>query len=88
MCSQPQKSKIKAEKAQNYGIFQQNMCVQLAVQSVSQRNKTPLWAMEISPSLGLVPPPARPALDTVWWGERKGRWVTMGRLFDSIPMTE
>ena len=46
MCSQPQKSKIKAEKAQKYGIFQQNMCVQLAVQSVSQRNKTPLTRVQ------------------------------------------
>lgn len=41
MYSQPQIPKIKAEKAQKYGVFQQNMCVQLAVQSVSRTNKTP-----------------------------------------------
>ena len=65
MCSQPQKSKIKAEKAQKYGIFQQNMCVQLAVQSVSQRNKTPPVARDISPGFGRLPPPVRAWADTV-----------------------
>ena len=54
----------------------------------SSRNSTPLWLMEISPGLGLVPPPTRPALDTVWWGLRKGRFVTMGSLALSVPMTE
>jgi len=78
MCSQPQNPKIKAEKAQNYGIFQQNMCVQLAVQSVSQTNKTPVWARLISPGRGFEPPPDMATLETVWWGERKGRVFTMG----------
>ena len=55
---------------------------------ISSRNSTPLWAREISPGLGLEPPPASPALDTVWWGERNGRWVTRGLLGVSIPMTE
>ena len=42
----------------------------------SSRNKTPLWANEISPGFGMFPPPERPAAETVWWGARKGRvWI-------------
>lgn len=51
MCSQPQNLKIKAEKAQKYGVFQQNMCVQLAAQSVSLTNKTPCYDKEITPNM-------------------------------------
>ena len=35
------------------------------IAGISSRNSTPLWAREISPGLGLEPPPASPALDTV-----------------------
>ena len=31
----------------------------------SSKNKTPLWAREISPGLGLLPPPAKATFDTV-----------------------
>ena len=51
--------KINAEKARKYGVFQQVTGIQKAVQSVSQGNKTPLWAREISPGRGTVPPPDR-----------------------------
>lgn len=53
--------KINAEKARKYGIFQQVTGIQKAVQSVSQGNKTPLCASEISPGFGNIPPPASPA---------------------------
>ena len=33
----------------------------------SSRNRTPWCAIEISPGRGFVPPPARPALEIVWW---------------------
>ena len=36
------------------------------------------YCLVISPGFGTVPPPARPAADTVWWGARKGREVTSG----------
>ena len=65
MYSQPQISKIKAEKAQKYGVFQQNRCVQLAVQSVSQTNKTPWCAREISPGESALPPPDMAAAESV-----------------------
>ncbi len=39
----------------------------------SSRNKTPLWASEISPGWGVLPPPTRPASLTEWWGDRNGR---------------
>lgn len=55
--------KINAEKARKYGVFQQVTSIQKAVQSVSQRNKTPPEARDNSPGLGTFPPPVRP------WGE-------------------
>ena len=39
----------------------------------SSRKRTPLWAREISPGPGMVPPPSRPTSEMVWCGERKGR---------------
>ena len=42
----------------------------------SSRKSTPLWASDISPGLGIAPPPERPAGETVWCGERKGRAVS------------
>ena len=41
-----------------------------------------------SPGFGLEPPPARPALEMVWWGARKGRRVSSGSFGLSRPMTE
>ncbi len=38
----------------------------------SSKNSTPLWAREISPGRGMAPPPDNPAVEMVWWGERKG----------------
>ena len=54
----------------------------------SSKNSTPLCAKEISPGFGTVPPPAIPATETVWWGERKGRWFTNGFLLSSVPAME
>jgi hypothetical protein len=39
----------------------------------SSKNKTPLWANEISPGFGIFPPPTKPAWLIVWCGARKGR---------------
>ena len=58
--------KINAEKARKYGVFQQVAGIQKAVQSVSQGNKTPLWAREISPGRISGPPPASAAAEVVW----------------------
>ena len=35
-----------------------------------------------------MPPPAMPPAEIVWWGERKGRWVSRGWSFVVRPMTE
>lgn len=40
----------------------------------SSMKRTPLWARDISPGPGMLPPPSRPTSLMVWWGERKGRW--------------
>ena len=34
----------------------------------SSRNRTPLWAIEISPGCGVLPPPTSPASLTEWCG--------------------
>lgn len=39
----------------------------------SSKNKTPLWAKEISPGWGYCPPPTKATSEMVWWGDRKGR---------------
>ena len=39
----------------------------------SSRNRTPWWAMLISPGWGTCPPPTIPASEIVWWGLRNGR---------------
>lgn len=57
--------KINAEKARKYGVFQQVAGIQKAVQSVSQGNKTPPVARDISPGFGRLPPPVRAWADTV-----------------------
>ena len=41
MCDKAVMGKINAEKARKYGVFQQIIGIQKAVQSVSQGNKTP-----------------------------------------------
>ena len=51
----------------------------------SSRNKTPLWASEISPGPGMLPPPAKPADEMVWCGVRKGRVPRSGRSAGSSP---
>src|SRR6267143_1914830 len=39
----------------------------------SSRNRTPRWALVISPERGTAPPPPiRPAAEMLWWGARKG----------------
>ena len=61
--------KINAEKARKYGVFQQVTDIQKAVQSVSQGNKTPRWASDTIPGLGMpLPPPISAACVTVWCG--------------------
>ena len=54
----------------------------------SSKNKTPLWAREISPGIGVEPPPVSPAADTVWWGERNGRVRMSGTCFVIFPEME
>ena len=44
----------------------------------SSRNSTPLCANEISPGVGLMFPPSRPASLAVWCGERNGRSPSSG----------
>ena len=46
----------------------------------SSRNSTPLWAREISPGRGRCRRRHRDTGEAVWWGLRKGRWVTSGWL--------
>ena len=57
--------KINAEKARKYGVFQQIIGIQKAVQSVSQGNKTPLVARLSSPGRICRPPPAKADTETV-----------------------
>src|SRR5208283_3677364 len=40
---------------------------------ISSRKRTPLWAMEIWPGCGGLPPPTKPASLTEWCGVQKGR---------------
>lgn len=68
----------RSRKSPEIRHFQRNMCVQLAVQSVSQTNKTPRWARETSPGIGFFPPPASAAGVTFVSGQRKGREVISG----------
>ena len=44
----------------------------------SSRNSTPLCARLISPGVGVLPPPTRPASLIVWCGERNGRVASSG----------
>ena len=53
----------------------------------SSKKSTPRWLSEISPGLGMRPPPTRPACEIVWWGARKGREVTSGVSLGSMPAT-
>src|SRR3990167_8216337 len=42
----------------------------------SSKNKTPRWASEISPGLGILPPPIKPIWLVVWCGLLNGRdWI-------------
>ena len=54
----------------------------------SSRNNTPLWARDISPGIGLAPPPTSATGDMVWWGERNGRVVSRREPDFSLPATE
>ena len=54
----------------------------------SSKKRMPLWAREISPGRGTVPPPDRDTGEAVWWGLRKGRRVTRGWDGSVIPATE
>ena len=54
----------------------------------SSINSTPLWAKEISPGLGMLPPPIIATADSVWWGARKGRWSSRGCLGSVRPATD
>src|SRR5271165_1407921 len=40
---------------------------------ISSRKSTPLWAIEIWPGWGGLPPPTKPASLTEWWGVQNGR---------------
>ena len=44
----------------------------------SSRKRTPLWLIDISPGVGVEPPPTSPASLIVWCGERKGRTAKSG----------
>src|SRR3989344_9608778 len=44
----------------------------------SSKNKTPRWANEISPGLGILPPPIKPMWLVMWRGLRKGRLGLIG----------
>ena len=39
----------------------------------SSRKRTPKWAKDTSPALGIVPPPTRAGVLAEWWGMRTGR---------------
>ena len=54
----------------------------------SSRNNTPWCAKEISPGCGFPPPPTRATSDTVWCGERKGRFEIKVACSGSLPATE
>ena len=38
----------------------------------SSRNNTPLCANDISPGLGLLPPPTKAVAEALWWGDLNG----------------
>src|SRR5436190_8949642 len=40
----------------------------------SSKKRTPWWARETSPGLGMVPPPTSDWAVAEWWGVRTGRW--------------
>ena len=54
----------------------------------SSKNKMPLWAREISPGRGTLPPPLKETGEAVWWGLRKGRRSISGYLGSVMPATE
>ena len=54
----------------------------------SSRNSTPRCASDTSPGTGCVPPPSKPASDTVWCGARNGRRTTSDSRAFSTPATE
>ena len=47
-----------------------------------------MWASEISPGLGTVPPPESPAGEMVWCGERNGLAFTSETPLGSFPEME
>lgn len=54
----------------------------------SSRNRMPRCASEISPGLGLLPPPTRATPEAVWCGERNGRRRQVARSKGSRSLTE
>ena len=54
---------------------------------ISSRKRMPLWAREISPGRGMVPPPISPASEMEWCGDRKGRVQSSGSPEGNRPET-
>ena len=54
----------------------------------SSRKRTPLCASEISPGMGIAPPPASATGESVWCGDLNGLDVTSETPSGSIPATE
>jgi len=54
----------------------------------SSKNNTPLWASDISPGCGLLPPPTKATSEIVWWGDLNGLTVTKASAVESFPATE
>ena len=53
------------------------------------QKKDPVVGQGDLPLAGAVsPPPARPIMEMVWWGARKGRWVRRGSALVVSPRTE
>ena len=54
----------------------------------SSQKSTPLWASDISPGCGEVPPPTRATCEMVWWGALNGRWAMRDTFLLSLPAME
>jgi len=54
----------------------------------SSAKKIPLCASDISPGLGVLPPPIIDAVLLVWWGDRNGRVVMRSVFGGSSPDAE
>ena len=54
----------------------------------SSRKRTPPEARDISPGIGIAPPPTSAGADIVWCGERNGLTVTSPDSESSVPDAE